>query len=652
MKNKNFQYRPEIDGLRALAVLSVVFFHAGLGFPGGFVGVDVFFVLSGYLITSILVKELETGTFQFMGFWARRVRRILPASILVCVTTLVLGYFILLPEEFRRLGISSAVQSLFSSNIYFWKYVNYFSGSAEEMPLLHTWSLAVEEQYYFIFPFVLAGCFATALLRSRNRIFCVLALLFGLSFFASLLAVKQIPGAAFYLLPFRAWEMLAGSLLALSPAAIVPRSRIMREILSYVGLCLILVPIFLYTKQTQFPGLAALPPVLGTVIIIWANGRIFQALDNEHVLTSIGRVLALRPLVFVGLISYSLYLWHWPLFAFAKYWTFNKLTIGHSFFIISLSFILAIVSWHYVETPFRLKKFLVSNRSIIWAGVCASLMLFITGSLVWRSSGLPSRYSPEILELAKVDSVNKNNVAIEAIITDQVPQFGVSNTEGYVDLLVWGDSHARTYIPAFEKIANVNNLSGRAITYSATLPLLNYDGQLRQGLDENANEWSVATLDYIKRHNIPKVVLVGYWTNPDFNADYRMAESLWNTILAIRNTGARVWVVLSAPNHELEVPRALVFEQLGRLTGSDWQRKPHEHYEQQTHIMRVMENNDDNGAVFVDIAPLFEIKNEDGSFIYKVTKEGRSIYYDKHHLKKWFVLDEIYLELAKYFSRK
>jgi peptidoglycan/LPS O-acetylase OafA/YrhL len=644
-------YRPEVDGLRALAVLSVLFFHAGLGFPGGFVGVDVFFVLSGYLITSILVKELETGTFRFAAFWGRRARRILPASIAVTIFTLVAGLIILLPADLRRLGISATSQALFSANIYFWYSVDYFAGPAEEIPLLHTWSLAVEEQYYFIFPFILAGCFAIPSFRSRRRLLYIMAAMFGLSLGISIVAVKYIPEAAFYLLPARAWEMLAGSLLAILPNTIAPKSKANREIISYLGLGLILVPVFYYSKQTAFPGLAALPPVLGTALIIWSNGSSTLPSHSKPGLTSVGHVLASRPMVFIGLISYSLYLWHWPLFAFTKYWTLNNLTTGHSLLLVAASFLLAIASWRYIETPFRLKKILAPERSILWAGGCATLVVFCAGAALWTTQGLPSRFSTQVVEFAKVDKIERKNVTVDDIRNGKLIKFGSEIRNGNLKLLLWGDSHARTFIPAFDKVARDHQLAGYAITYSATLPLLQYDGQLEYGLGKKSREWSLEALRYIQKNQITDVFLGGYWTNPALNADPRIAESLQNTIKAIRASGARVWVLLSIPNHDIEVPRALAFMELGRLDNASWQRRPTEHYTQQTPVVQVQNLNQDNDVRFIDFAPIFETQDKYGNTIYKIVENGRKIYYDKHHLTADYVSTNLYTELSLQFRQ-
>ncbi len=289
---------------------------------------DVFFVISGFLITSLIIGDLEQRRFSLLGFWERRARRILPALITVAGFTLVVGWFLLLPSDFARLGQSLLAQSVFGSNVFFWRQSGYFGPLADELPLLHTWSLAVEEQFYLLFPLsmVVISRFA---FRFRSQL--VLAL--GVASLAiSIWAVQQTPGAAFYLLPSRAWELAVGAWLALQKDNLRASDTI-RQVVSFLGVGLIAFSVVAFDPATPFPGIAAIWPVLGTGAVIWANGT---------KLTFVGRLLATRPLVFVGLISYSLYLWHWPLFVFARYVNSTAfLSFGWNLGVVSLSFTLA-----------------------------------------------------------------------------------------------------------------------------------------------------------------------------------------------------------------------------------------------------------------------------------------------------------------------
>ena len=286
-------YRADIDGLRAIAVLSVVAYHVGLPpFSGGFVGVDIFFVISGYLIGGIVEREMRAGIFSFAGFYARRARRLLPALAGVLLFSYGAAALLLAPSETIDYAKSAIATIFAASNILFWKGGGYFSPAAELNPLLMTWSLGVEEQFYIFFPIVLA-----LLLRLRGqRVFVGLAVLSAASLALSVWAVRHAPTGAFYLLPARAWELGAGILLVLKPPRVGPA---LADGLGIAGLALLLVPIFGYDAHTSFPGLTAVPPVLGTVLLI----AVPQSRINRFVLSA-------PPLVLLGLISYSWYLWH------------------------------------------------------------------------------------------------------------------------------------------------------------------------------------------------------------------------------------------------------------------------------------------------------------------------------------------------------
>jgi peptidoglycan/LPS O-acetylase OafA/YrhL len=307
---ENFCYRPEIDGLRALAVLPVLLFHAGLGMRGGFMGVDIFFVISGYLITTLIARDLQLGCFKMRDFWERRIRRILPAAAVMVIATLIAGAIILLPQSFENLGQSALAQSLMVSNFYFWQQDGYFAAPSDYEALLHTWSLAVEEQFYLILP---------ALLVFLNRKFparitLVLGLVFLTSLIWSFLGPYLYPTASFYLLPARAWELLLGSLIAIF-AIKVPGGRLGAEFLSLAGIVLMVYPMLTYVPTTPFPGIAAISPCLGAALFIVAT--------RKHG-TLARQFLSLSPFVFIGKISYSLYLWHWPLLVFGRHLSIHE----------------------------------------------------------------------------------------------------------------------------------------------------------------------------------------------------------------------------------------------------------------------------------------------------------------------------------------
>ena len=371
------QYRPEVDGLRTLAVLPVILFHAGFEtFSGGFVGVDVFFVISGYLITSIILVELAAGHFTLARFYERRARRILPALIFVMFACIPFAWLWMSPRELKDFAQSVVAVSLFGSNILFWVESGYFNAAAELKPLLHTWSLAVEEQYYVLFPLFLM---LTWRLGQRSTLI-MLAAVAVLSLGFAEWSAHRYPDAAFYLLPFRMWELLLGAfaafLLAKMPHGLAESRPIQGQILAALGLLLIAYGVFTFDELTPFPGFNALPPAIGALLII------LFAMPRTHV----GRLLATRPMVQIGLISYSAYLWHQPLFAFARLrsthepaaWLFTTLA--------AVSLILAYLTWRHIEWPFRDRRKL-SRRAIFAAAACASALLICAGVLTHLNNG-------------------------------------------------------------------------------------------------------------------------------------------------------------------------------------------------------------------------------------------------------------------------
>ncbi len=379
---KRLAYRPEIDGLRAVAVLPVILFHAGISqMSGGYIGVDIFFVISGYLITGILVRELEAEQFSLLSFYERRARRILPALFLVLSVTAVIGAFVMLPYELEGLGRGIVSVLLFASNVLFWRESGYFAPASELNPLLHTWSLAVEEQYYIVFPVVM---WASWRWFPRAGV-----LLLGLVTIGSLVLAEvwsvRMPSANFYLLPTRAWELLAGSLTALYLSRRCAPKGVMAEIIGIAGLTAIVFAILTIDATTPFPSLWALAPVLGTVAIIVA----------ANPATLVGKLLGAAPFVGIGLISYSAYLWHQPLFAFARMLDpGNHPHQGVMLILAAASLILAWLSWRYVERPFRSKSAVAPGGVLAFSGV-GSVGLAAFAAVVISSNGLPERFPPE-----------------------------------------------------------------------------------------------------------------------------------------------------------------------------------------------------------------------------------------------------------------
>lgn len=360
-------YRKEIDGLRAIAVLPVILFHAGFSiFSGGYVGVDVFFVISGYLITTILLNEFEEERFSLARFYERRARRILPALFIVMLACLPFAYMWMLPSQLKDFAQSLVAVVTFSSNILFWREDGYFAAAAELKPLLHTWSLAVEEQYYLLFPMFLM----LAWQFGRKRVFWTVVVMAAVSLLMAEWGWRNNPSANFYLAQTRAWELLAGSICAFLT---VGRSDKSNNVLSAIGLAAIVVSIFAFDDNTPFPSVYALVPVVGTALII-LYGR--QG-------TWVANLLSMRVFVGIGLISYSAYLWHQPLFAFAR---IRSLTEPNDILMAGLAvvaLILAWVTWRWVEQPFRKRSdpVLVTRRSVFVASGAVGAVFVVLGLL-------------------------------------------------------------------------------------------------------------------------------------------------------------------------------------------------------------------------------------------------------------------------------
>ena len=668
MDERPISYRPEIDGLRAVAVIAVVLCHAKLGASGGYVGVDVFFVISGYLITSLLFKEYQSGSVNISAFWERRIRRILPALVVVTVATLAAGWFLLLPADYQELAESVAAQSLFCSNVFFWMHTSYFDGAAEFKPLLHTWSLAVEEQFYMFFPLLALGltklrrpmigvalvtvCIGLVAINlsevwHRPRVmtgYSMYALaVFGLAFirkplpgfaFASIVVgsfllsvdgASHHPVSTFYLLPFRAWELGLGAVLAVTPRTFKVPGWI-DEVLSAAGIGMILLPVVCYNESTRFPGIAALLPCLGAALVIYAN-------DVRK--TATGRFLSSRPLVFVGLMSYSLYLWHWPVLVLANYWTLEPLAWTVRLSLVALSFGLAVASWKYVETPFRKKRFVAGAPGIFrFAGISAAVLLVFAFSVAGLG-GVRARLPERAVHYAEfqfdVDRAFGVEVSLQDAKEGHFVPFGSTRPEDPLNVFVWGDSHAKVVLPVIDELCRRQSLRGCSAAHSATAPLLDYVlADDRFGLGIEAPAFAQSVLSFIQAHQIKDIILVARWAGygagklPEFNVAFR------KTIAALRAQGVRVWAAKDVPMFPWDVPKALAGASLFG-TGPEKLKLPPgavgrylaELSDQAGEFLSVSEM----GIHVLDPSPFLSSKEE-----FYAAKDGKALYRDKEHL--------------------
>lgn len=364
-------YRPEIDGLRAFAVIPVILYHAGFSvFSGGFIGVDVFFVISGYLITTILINDIDNQNFSIIKFYERRAKRILPALFVVILFSIIAGIFVFSEEQSEAFTSSVFAALLSYSNVFFWLESGYFETNTLVKPLLHTWSLGIEEQYYVLFPILLF-----IIWRFGYKISLVaIGYLTFVSLSIGVWAVKQYPDATFFLLHTRAWELLFGSITSIIVLKFNIKSN---NVLSLIGMTALLFSVFYFNKETPHPGIHTLIPVIGTVLII-----IFT--NNE---TLIARILSLKIFVFIGLISYSAYLWHQPIMAFTRLAIFkSELPLKFQLLTIASTVLFAYLSWRYIEKPCRSKRFATSRRSLFVIFTSSGIAIYLFAYLVTNNS--------------------------------------------------------------------------------------------------------------------------------------------------------------------------------------------------------------------------------------------------------------------------
>ncbi len=563
------RYRPEIDGLRALAILPVVLFHYGIGpFRGGFVGVDVFFVISGYLITALIHGEMQDGRFSVAKFYERRIRRIFPALFAMLAVVSVAAGFILFPYDLVRYAKSLLATAAFASNFEFWNEAGYFDVAGADKPLLHLWSIAVEEQFYLLFPLVL-------LLFRRSSIAVLLAVvgaIFVASFALGIWGVVHAPSATFYLLPARAWELMLGALLALG--AIPPlANRVVAEMVAGLGVLLIGVAVVAFNADMPFPGPAAFVPCAGAALIVYATSA------NS---TWTGNALSLRPVVFVGLISYSLYLWHWPVFVLAHYLAFRNLTTVESAGLVALSFALAVLSWQFVEKPFRARSFRVSRRTLLAGAVAAMAATAACATFAVSADGFPERLRPDIRAILAEENDHEPRIdrcfglSAQDLRENRLCRIGSGTIEP--TYILWGDSHADAILPAVEDVASQHGRVGLFAGAASCPPLLGVDRLDVPGCREFNDE----ALKIALRKNISEVILEARWGKdaegstygsephgritfvdddstgpPDPNNRAVFARGLERTVSALVGAGKKVVIVASVPEIGWAVPPVL-----------------------------------------------------------------------------------------------
>lgn len=649
------KYRPDIDGLRAIAVLSVLFFHTEVpGFTGGFVGVDIFFVISGFLITSILLNEINEGNYSISRFYERRIRRIFPALFPVIIFTIIVGAVLFTPDGYKKLSETTLSTTLFYSNYLFANQSGYFDAPSIEKPLLHTWSLALEEQFYIFFPLLLV--FINRF--KKNRYIPWLLLIFCISLAASIYGVAYYPSKTFYLLYTRAWELLAGSIVAVGFIPI-PSKVLLRNFLSVIGFGFIVYSICFYTESTLFPGYNAIAPVLGTCMII------FSYKDCEAGV--LNKILSFNPLVSIGLISYSLYLWHWPFIAFAKYLIFRPFTSLEKLFIIIASIAVSILSWKYIEQPFRRKYLLLPDRNKLFA-LSGVVMIVIAGVSVaiYNLKGLPERIDSNInatiskahLDWEKEDEFRKcieqNNYAkiMPPVIGEKnlTPQF-----------ILWGDSHAYALKNGVSYIARKYNISGFLANISGCPPILDTGS-----MDPSKNGDIILTI--IKNHpTIRTIILASRWAAHFNGCGYKddlikvnkqngeksynaLHSGLSRTVHALLAMGCNVVLVSDVPEIGHDVPRWYVIHERFPMIANEIRPTLSEYNERQQKAQLVLNELAQLPGVII-IHP--ESKLFDNDARARVIYNGQLLYWDDSHLSSFgslyvaSVFDQVFKQMAK-----
>jgi peptidoglycan/LPS O-acetylase OafA/YrhL len=586
-------YRADIDGLRAVAVLSVVFFHTRIsGFTGGFVGVDVFFVISGYLITSIIAKDMFQDDFSFLAFYERRMRRIFPALFFLIFVCTFVAAILLAPSDLLVFAKTMIATTCFLSNFYFLRHAaagGYFANLNDLQALLHTWSLAVEEQFYLLFPALLF-----ALVKwTRRRTVQWLSVFALISFLLSIKLLRHHPSMAFYMLVPRAWELLMGSLLALKVVPPVNR-RMVREIAAAAGLVLIACADFFYTDQTPFPGLAAFVPCFGAWLVIYAG---------EQGASWANTVLTFPPLVFIGVISYSLYLWHWPLIVFTQYFSGHDLRGFQTLGVILVSVLMAFISFEFVESRFRGRNAAFSRRQIFALGFAASVAALMLGVIAVRSNGLPQRYDAATRNLVIENAARRHD--FEEVCTNfhtdphSLADINFCNfdPDAGKKILFWGDSHVQQLYPAVKHLYDSGALEGRGAVFAIANSCMPVEHMNGTGKGFHCDTFSTLAMKRAEMNDID-TVFIGFNTWWSYNKNgicpsvngkcipgasssenRRMFISeLANEIHTLKALGKNVIICLPFPDYNESVPdleiRNAVFGRFGLAGGAIDQTLP------------------------------------------------------------------------------
>lgn len=657
-------YRKDVDGLRSVAVLPVILYHVGISvFSGGYVGVDIFFVISGYLITGLISAEMAEDRFSVANFYVRRIKRIFPALYFMLAVSFIMSLVLLMPKHLAVYGKSLISTVFFGSNIFFWKQSGYFEAAAETKPLLHTWSLGVEEQFYIFFPL-----FLYFLHNNKKHIKTYIFTVFCVSFALSIVLTPKYPTSAFYLLHTRAWELMMGSLVALG---VYPKTdnKFVLNGLSAIGVALICVGVFTFGKETQFPYYNAAIPCLGAAFIIAAGVR------GEPL---INKILGFRPLVFIGLISYSLYLWHWPLIAMRNYYS---VVVHPNFFIsdtfiIALTFFFAIFSYYMVERPFRVRK-VTDRKSLFRRSAYVMAGFTVLGSVVYFTHGLPARMPDTVNRITEVQNSayrNERCFYYDPLKTTEDRLCRMGDEKRKPKFIVWGDSHALSLSDGFDKYAREHNVTG-VFAGKSTCPPIRLVKLYEKGSATNCRQFNEIVFDIIRKddnikdvflaarwemyvsndtvaRNLPRITLEdGVKKNTDGGNAKIFKDGLMRTVKGLVKSGKNVYFVMDVPEVSFDPSSELgKQEYLKNLFGGSDRVSAYvslDNYENRNkQVLDAYEAVKQTTAV--EKLDLYKaVCRDDKCFL---SYDGKSLYFDDNHLSRFgsnYVVGEYSKELDK-----
>lgn len=616
----NSEHKLEVDLLRAIAVVSVILFHAGF-LPGGYIGVDIFFVISGYLMAGIIQERISFGSFSIFTFYARRIFRVVPALTAVVVTTAVAGSLLLLPYDVENLGRSIIHAATFSSNMFFMNMaMDYFSADAVIFqPLLHTWSLSIEAQFYFLFPLLMVGLARFRRLHVSSAIVGIAAI----SFLYSEALMSNDPAASFYLLGSRIWEFMLGSLVFFwRKAAIV--NRVTAWVITLLGQAMISLSLLALSPATTFPGVSAAAPVLGTMLLL----MFYSAGPGRS--GTVARVLSSPPIAWMARLSYSLYLWHWPLLVFARYRWGETLSLSLISCLLALALLLSFLTWKFIEQPFlRHKSSRVFARKLIIRPLAAP-MIMIGGDVAigtavkfvaphYISAGLPS----EVLAFAvgRQDRVEGDCRPSDLNSPAELP-CTLGDTSAAPQIFLWGNSFARMWTPALDALAREYGVSGLSAIKSACQPL----AVLPANSKPECALFNEATLAFLQTQESPRTVVLAanWWAYDGFE------EGLQRRIEQLQQANKTVFVVMNPPLPNYQVPRVLA---IATLRGEDLPEplSLEDHRRRMEPVRAVVEALQENrGVGVIDPATVMCSGND-----CVVQREGKSLYYDTAHISRY-----------------